>query len=377
MSRTQGQLHLPLMRHALKLAKKAFGLTHPNPLVGALLFKNGEIIGEGWHHQAGLPHAEIEALNDARRRRKNPRNSTLYVTLEPCSTHGRTPPCVEAIVAAGVKRVVVAATDPNPKHSGKGFTQLQKQGIEVIHGILSKEASTLNEAFNHWIVHKRPFVTLKAAATLDGKMATETGQSKWITGEKSRAAGMRLRRGAQAILVGINTVARDDPSLTWRGKGRNHLRRIVLDPGCRINPAAKVLSDEFASLTTLVVSEKVPRKKLKSLPPDVMVWQAPVVNSCLDLDWILEKLGKENVLSLLVEGGGETHAQFLSGGFAHRICFFYAPKVVAGRDAPKTIGGLSFPSIIRLLNPEWRRLGSDLMLTGLLPNHNPHVHRTC
>ena len=194
------------LRQALRLARRAYGFTSPNPLVGAVLVKDGAVIGRGWHHRAGEPHAEIEALREATHQGHSPADATLYVTLEPCCTHGRTPPCTEAIIAAGVRRVVVAAADPNPEHAGRGFELLRRAGVEVASGTLAAEAGRLNEAFNHWIVHRTPFVTVKAAMTLDGKIATASGESKWITGEQSRAFAMKLRAEHDAILVGINTV---------------------------------------------------------------------------------------------------------------------------------------------------------------------------
>src|SRR5215813_1445472 len=195
-----------LMRIALRLAKRGYGTTSPNPMVGAVLIQGGRIIGKGWHERAGGPHAEIVALNDAKRRGQKVRGSTLVVTLEPCSTHGRTPPCTEAIIRAGIKRVLAGATDPNPKHSGEGFRLLRSEGVAVENGILAAQCTALNESFNHWIVHRTPFVTVKAAMSLDGKIATASGESKWITGEKARECGMKLRQGADAILVGIKTV---------------------------------------------------------------------------------------------------------------------------------------------------------------------------
>src|SRR5258708_28374850 len=201
------------MRVAVRLARRGRGTTSPSRRVGAVLVKRGKIIGRGWHHRAGGPHAEIEAFRDALGRGNDPKGSTLYVTLEPCSTHGRTPPCTDAIKAAGIKRVVVAATDPNPAHSGRGFQLLKRAGIKIVHGILADEANALNEAFNHWIVHRTPFVTVKAAMTLDGKIATAAGESKWITGPTARARGMQLRYEADAILTGFDTVLADDPNL--------------------------------------------------------------------------------------------------------------------------------------------------------------------
>src|SRR5437879_6182929 len=206
------------MSLALRLARRGYGTTSPNPMVGAVLVKTGRIIGRGWHHRAGEPHAEIEALLDAKKRGNNPKGATLYVTLEPCCTHGRTPPCTDAIIAAGIRKVVVGATDPNPQHRGKAFKLLERAGISVAEGLLAEECERLNETFNHWIVHRTPFITVKAAMTLDGKIATATGESKWITSEAARAHAMHLRRGADAILVGVNTVLLDDPGLTIRGE---------------------------------------------------------------------------------------------------------------------------------------------------------------
>jgi diaminohydroxyphosphoribosylaminopyrimidine deaminase/5-amino-6-(5-phosphoribosylamino)uracil reductase len=362
------------MRLALGLARRGHGATSPNPMVGAVLVKGGKIIGRGWHHQAGGPHAEIEALRDAQRRGHSPKGATLYVTLEPCCTHGRTPPCTDAIIAAGIKRVATGATDPNPRHAGRGFKILKRAGIGVVHGILAGECARLNEAFNHWIVRRTPFVTVKAAMTLDGKIATAGGESKWITGEKARAQGMKLRRGSDAILAGVNTILADDPSLTFRsakGEGRstkeNRLRRIVLDSVARTPLTAKVVNDKFAALTTIVVGKNAPKKRVAALAKRVNVLVAPVTRSKIDLRWLLKRLGAENVTSLLVEGGGEVNASFLLGGLAQRVAFFYAPKILGGRDARKAVAGegaKSLAEIVQLRDVEWRKLGEDLMLTA-------------
>ena len=364
------------MSLALRLARRGFGRTSPNPLVGAVLEKRGKIIGQGWHHRAGGPHAEIEALRDAERRGHSPRGATLYVTLEPCCTHGRTPPCTEAIKAAGIQRVVVAATDPNPAHAGRGFGILKRAGISVVRGVLPDEAARLNEAFNHWIVHRTPFVTVKAAMTLDGKIATATGESKWITGEKARAHGMRLREGADAILVGVNTILADDPSLTLRqGRGSklkaqsSKLRRVILDSQARTPPSSKVVNDEFAALTTIVLTKQAPKRRAAALQRRVKVLVAPTRRGKIDLHWLLKKLGAENVTSLLVEGGGEVNASFLLERLAHRVAFFYAPKILGGRDAIKAVGGVGMKSLaeaIVLREVEHRRLGPDLLLTALV-----------
>lgn len=391
------------MSLALRLARRGYGLTSPNPLVGAVLVKNGKIIGRGWHHRAGGAHAEIEALSDARAKGHDPKGATLYVTLEPCCTHGRTPPCTEAITAAGIAKVIVGATDPNPKHAGKGLKILRNASVAVTrwgeapdepilahrtdgsrgrspHLDWIAECSKLNEAFNHWIVHRTPFVTVKAAMTLDGKIATKNGESKWITGEAARARGMKLRQGADAILVGVNTILADDPSLTWRTikkaklKIKNVKRRIVLDSLARTPLNAKVVSDEFHELTTIVVTVAAPKRRVAALAKRVNVIMAPSVKSKIknqksqiDLRWFLKRLGREDVSSLLVEGGGEVNASFLLGGFAHRIAFFYAPKILGGREARKAVAGegiARLADMIRLREVEWGRAGEDLWLTA-------------
>ena len=281
---------LRFMRLALRLARRGFGATSPNPLVGAVLVKSGKVIGRGWHRRAGWPHAEIEALRGAQKNGHNPRGATLYVTLEPCCTHGRTPPCTDAIIAAGIKKVVIGATDPNPQHAGKGFKILMRAGIAVVHGILADDCAKLNEAFNYWIVRRTPFITVKAAMTLDGKIATAGGQSKWITGEKARAHGMKLRRGSDAILVGINTILADDPSLTVRklmADGRwqigKPIRRIVLDSMARTPLTAKVVNDELAMLTTIVVSKDAPTMRVAAISKRANIIVAPSANSKLKI----------------------------------------------------------------------------------------------
>jgi len=424
------------------LARRGYGTTSPNPMVGAVLVKGGKIIGRGWHRRAGGPHAEIGALRDAQKCGRSPRGATLYVTLEPCCTHGRTPPCTDAIIAAGIKRVVVGATDPNPKHSGRAFKILKCAGIEVAslgkgrarHSVravsllarqrraedcapcqkLADECVRLNESFNHWIVHRTPFVTVKAAMTLDGKIATASGESKWITGEAARACGMKLRQGADAVLVGINTILADDPSLTFRLNARSKgniehptpinreqasniqhpkPRRIVLDSMARTPLAAKVVSDKHAALTTIVVGKRAPKNRVAALAKRVNVIVAPVkkvgrVTPCaplsgdnsrsrraedcapyqqIDLRWLMRRLGAENVTSLLVEGGGKVNASFLLGGLAQRASFFYAPKILGGRDSRKAVAGdgaRSLAEVIRLRDVEWKRLGPDLLLTA-------------
>ena len=396
----QNRVQLKNIRLALSLARRGLGQTSPNPMVGAVLVRSGKIIGRGWHRRAGLPHAEIEALRDAHKHGFSAKGATLYVTLEPCCTHGRTPPCTDAIMGAGIKSVIVGAIDPNPKHSGRAFKILRRAGIEVVQGVLTDECARLNEAFNHWIVHRTPFVIVKTAMTLDGKIATATGESKWITGEAARACGMKLRHGTDAILVGINTILADDPGLTarmkreeGRGKRAKPIRRIILDSQARTPLDAKIVSDQYASLTTIVVGKRAPKNRVVALAKRVNVIIAPVqkvgrVTPCapslennprsrrarsdapyqqIDLRWLMRKLGAENVTSLLVEGGGEVNASFLLGGLAQRVSFFYAPKILGGRDSRKAVAGegaRSLAEAIQLRDVEWKRLGPDWLLTA-------------
>jgi len=353
------------MRLALRLARRAYGRTSPNPMVGAVLVKGGKIIGRGWHRGAGQPHAEIEALRDAQNGGHNPKGATLYVTLEPCCTQGRTPPCTAAIIAAGIRRVVAGATDPNPRHAGRGFRILRRAGLSLTRGVLAGECAQLNEAFNHWIVRRTPFVTVKAAMSLDGKIASVTGESKWITGEPARAAAMKLRAGADAVLVGVNTILRDDPALTLRRPGfaGKALRRLVLDPRGRTPLSAGIAAGAGAHLTTVVVTKSAPPKRLAALRRRVRVLVAPARRGRIDLPWLLQTLGRENVTSLLVEGGGETNA--LWAPLCQRVVFFYAPLILGGRQAPTALAGEGVRTAggkITLREARWQRVGGDLVL---------------
>lgn len=360
------------MQVALRLARRGYGRTSPNPMVGAVLVKSEKAIGQGWHKRAGNPHAEVEALRDAQARGKSASGATLYVTLEPCSTSGRTPPCTDAILAAGVGRVVVGTIDPNPRHRGRGITLLREAGIDVATGCREEQARRLNEAWNHWIWRRRPFVVVKAAMTLDGKIATSTGESKYISGPKALAWAMRLRRGADAVLVGINTVLTDNPSLTPRRVDGGLIppcrvlpKRIVLDARARTPLAARLVTDQHRGLTTVVVSREAPVSRVSALRKRVNVLVAPASAGRIDLRWLLDRLGQEGVVSLLVEGGGEVNADFIERGLANRVAFVYAPKVIGGRDAPRAVAGVGVRTragILRLTGLEWRRVGGDLLL---------------
>lgn len=361
------------MRMALRLAQRGLGSTSPNPMVGAVLVSQGNIIGQGWHHRAGQPHAEIEALRDASKKGHSPAGADLYVTLEPCSTQGRTPPCTRALIEAGLKRVIVGATDPNPAHSGRAFPILAQAGIQVASGLLEKEAVRLNEAFNHWIIHKTPWVTLKSAMTLDGKIASHSGASRWITHPLSRNFSMRLRFAHDAILVGINTALADDPFLTRRRlKGLRFpdgppLLRIVLDSKARLPLQAHILAKDPHARTLVVVSaEAAPEDRCRRLEDLVEVLRTPEKEGSLDLSWLLRQLGSRGVTSLLVEGGGEANASFLEQGLVHGVAFFYAPKILGGASAPKGVAGRGLPQPLSLSECHWRRIGPDLLLTARL-----------
>ena len=297
------------------------------------------------------------------------------MTLEPCSTHGRTPPCTSAIVAAGINRVAVGATDPNPDHRGRAFRILKRAGIRIESGLLADECTALNEAFNHWIVNRTPLVTVKAAMTLDGRIATTTGESKWITGKSAREWGMHLRLGSDAILVGIQTLLADDPRLNFRtqkskvGLNRKRLKRIVLDAMARTPLTATVACDESAADTMIVVSRFAPAKRVAMLAKRVEVIVAPARkdqgNPRINLGWLLKRLGEQGITHLFVEGGGEVNASFLLGGFADRVAFFYAPKILGGRDAPRAVAGLGVPRVsdgLKLTSLEGNRFGEDFFL---------------
>jgi diaminohydroxyphosphoribosylaminopyrimidine deaminase/5-amino-6-(5-phosphoribosylamino)uracil reductase len=363
------------MRRALSLARRGYGRTSPNPMVGAVIVRGGEILGEGWHQRAGEAHAEVNAVKAARRKGHELRGATIYITLEPCCTFGRTPPCTTALMENGIARVVVGASDPNPKHAGRGFKVLRKAGVRVENGLLATECTRLNEAYNHWIVHGQPFVVCKSAMSLDGKIATDSGESKWITGEKARVFGMKLRLGADGIVAGVNTILRDDPSLTLRTQRGVSIppwkswRRIVLDPNGRIPESARVLNDEQASSTLIVVTKEADAGKQARLERRAQVIVAPGKRGEINLRWLLKKLGSSGVTSLLVEGGGETHYNFLRQKLVNRVHFFYAPMVITGRSAPKAVGGdrsLRSGVGVRLQDVAWSKVGVDLLCSALV-----------
>ncbi len=344
------------MERALELAAIADYRTSPNPMVGAVVLDAaGEIAGDGFHEAAGSPHAEALALASA-----GPKASggTLYVTLEPCTHHGRTPPCAEAVIAAGVRRVVVAMRDPDSRVSGRGVARLREAGIEVAEGPGEEAARRLNEFYVTQRTTGRPFVTLKWAMSLDGKIATSIGESRWISGEESRRHAHLLRHRHDAILVGVNTVLEDDPQLTSRLEDLRDPRqplRVVADSMLRTPPDAKVLP------ALIVAAEEAPDDRREALEQA----GAEVVRSGTAPEPLLDLLGSRGVLSLLVEGGARTHWSFVQRGLADRVTAYVAPIIIGGEDAPGPVGGTGFTGLkdaLRLDDPRVTRLGNDYLI---------------
>ena len=364
MNEQQRELDESYMREALRIAEYARGRTSPNPLVGAVIVRDGAIVASGWHRAAGEPHAEIHALRMAG---ELARGATLYVTLEPCAHHGRTGPCAEAVIAAGLARVVIALSDPNPLVAGRGIHLLTAAGIEVTTGICEDEARRQNEIFLKWVTTKRPFVTLKTAMTLDGKIASHTGASQWITGAAARARVHAYRNENDAILVGIGTVLADDPSLTTRlkhGTGKNPLR-IVLDSEARTPLDAKLVADGAAP-TIIVVSERADHRRvnlLRACGAEVVTLGAQRV----DIAALLDYLGARDITSLFVEGGAAVNWSLLAGGSVDKVHAFIAPMLMGGETAKTPIGGTGFDSpqtALRLRDVTVEQLSADILVTG-------------
>lgn len=348
------------MKRALSLAARAIGRTSPNPMVGAVLVRQGRVIAEDYHRKAGTPHAEALVLEKAGAGRA--RGATLYVTLEPCChTSKRTPPCSKAIIEAGVGRVVVAMKDPNPKVSGKGMAELEAAGIETKCGILEDDAKALNPAYIKYITTGMPLVTLKAAMTLDGKIATPEGQSKWITSEASRRIVHRLRASVDAIITGIGTVAADDPELTARLRGARQPVRIIIDPSLRIPKGARVLRTPPQSMI-VTRADNAKSRDLESSGIKMIRFQGE-----LDMFWLLRELGGMGMTSVLVEAGSTLNGHALLSGIVDRVMFFVAPKIIGGSAAYPVVGGTSFrplESALRLTEMRVRRVGMDLLIEG-------------
>lgn len=355
---------LGFMRRALEVAERGRGLTSPNPLVGAVVVHDGRIVGEGAHLRAGGPHAEIEALAVAGSRA---RGATLYVTLEPCAHRGRTPPCAPAVLAAGIARVVVAMRDPNPHVAGGGAELLRAAGLAVEVGMLGVEAERLNRAWLIAMREHRPHVTLKAAATLDGKLADIHGTSQWITGEAARRRAHELRAESDAIVVGLTTARRDDPALTVR-LGRPWPRepyRVVLDTSARLDPSARLLQGGTPARAIVAVGPAAPAARVDALAATgAGVLRCALRGDHVDPAALLHELFVREVREVLVEGGAETHAAFVDAGLVDRVALFVAPLLLGGRDATPIVGGAGreLKSALRLGRIEVTALGDDLLL---------------
>ena len=351
------------MSEALKIARNAEGRTSPNPLVGAVIVQGGRIIAEGWHRKAGTPHAEVHALNMAGDLAKG---STMYVTLEPCSHFGRTPPCANRIVESGVKRVVVAMTDPNPLVAGRGIEILKAAGIAVDVGVLEDDARRLNEVFIKYITKKIPYVTAKFASSLDGKIATVSGESQWISGAYSRRFTHHLRDINDGIMVGIGTVLADNPSLTTRLENGKNPVRIIVDSNARAPLDAKILNDKLAE-TIIAVTSNVPAEKitaLKNLGAKIIVAGDA---ARVDLKILMAELGKMEITSILLEGGGTLNFSMFRAGLVDKIYALIAPKILGGKNALTPVEGAGFEKLsdaLELENLSAEKMGDDIMISG-------------
>jgi diaminohydroxyphosphoribosylaminopyrimidine deaminase/5-amino-6-(5-phosphoribosylamino)uracil reductase len=354
------------MRRAIELAKSGVsGRVHPNPRVGAVVVRAGRIVGEGAHERFGGPHAEVRAIESV----KGPvAGSTVYVSLEPCPIFGKTPPCTDLLIRSGVKKVVVGALDPNPKVSGRGIKALKKAGLEVISGVLAKEAGALNRDFAHFMRTGLPYVVVKSAQSLDGKIATRSGKSKWITCEASRRAGHRLRADADAILVGVNTILADDPLLSVRVPGVTPQPfKIVLDSALKTSPRANIFSKASPGPVILAVTRAASRERRKLFDGKAQILETCEKNGRVDLRDLCRRLAARGIVNLLVEGGGETVGAFVSKKLASEAYFFVAPILIGGKAAPGSVGGEGVSELrhaARLKNWSAVASGDDLLIQG-------------
>lgn len=361
------------MRMTLSLARKGLGTTSPNPMVGALVVKGQKIVGEGYHKKAGLPHAEVAALEAAG---PAARGATLYVNLEPCCHQGKTPPCVGAIVKAGIKKVVVAMRDPNPLVLGKGIEQLKRAGIDVKVGLLEAEARLLNEAFITVKEQNRPFILMKAATSLDGKIATKIGESRWISNEESRKYANKLRSTMDGVMVGINTVILDNPMLVPRiTKPKRYPVRIVLDSKLRIPLTCQLVktADRYRTMIFALNDARTEKEsRLKSMSVEV-VRVGPGENGRISLAEVCKGLVERDITSVLLEGGGELNSSLLKEGFVDKIVFFYAPKIIGGKNASNLIAGKGVDFLkdaYKIDITSVRKLKEDICVEGYVHRDN-------
>lgn len=364
------------MKRALELAKKGRGRVNPNPLVGAVIVKQGKIIGEGYHEAYGKAHAEVNALANAS---EDVTGATMYVTLEPCAHYGKTPPCAERIIKEKIAKVVIAMVDPNPKVAGQGIGKLRAANIELVVGVLEQEAKKLNEVFIKYITQKRPFVILKSAMSLDGKIITSTGESKWITGETSRQQVHQLRNELTSIMVGVNTIIEDNPRLTCRlNKARNPIR-IVVDTTLRIPINAYVIEHSGEAQTIIASTERADMDKvLKLRNKGIKVLITPLKNSQVDLQDLMFQLGALNIDSILLEGGSTLNFSALQEGIVDKVQFYIAPKLIGGEKAKTPVGGVGINQLkdaFLLKDMCLTKVGEDILIEGYLKGDNKNVYR--
>ena len=363
------------MKKVLALAVKAEGLTSPNPLVGALLVKGNKVIGRGYHKKAGSPHAEIIAIKSARHKTNG---STLYINLEPCTHFGKTPPCAPEVIKAGIKRAVIAMQDPNPLVSGRGIKQLKSAGIDVITGILQQEARKINEPYIKYITKKMPFVVLKWAMSLDGKIATHIGDSKWISHQASRDFTYRLRGKFGAVLIGINTLLKDNPQLTTHGLGIKEPKRIVIDSNGEIPLDCNLLKIKGGQVI-VATTDKISKEKIRKLgQKDVEVIVCKQDQGKVNLRELMIELAKparqgfkggREISSVLVEGGGRITASFIENNLADKFIVFMSPMIIGGKDAISPVEGTGVKKIsdaVKIRNFSIKKLGEDIVVEGYI-----------
>ncbi len=358
------------MRRALELAEKGRGRTSPNPMVGAVIVKNGRVVAEGYHRRAGGPHAEAIALKKAGSKSKG---ATLYLNLEPCChLDKRTPPCAPIIIKSRIKRIVIAMRDPNPKVSGKGIALLRRVGVQVTEGVLKREAFRFNEAYIKYITTGRPFVISKTAMSLDGKIASSKGSTTWITGEKARQEAHRLLDQSDAVLVGINTVLTDDPRLTTRLPGRNgrDARRVVVDSTLKMPLTARLLAQKSNAKTIIATTRRGHPNKIRALEQaGATVLIVKDQGGWVDLSELMTELGRMGITRVLIEGGGQLNASAFRSGIVDKLVWFIAPKIIGHKDAVAVLEGPveaapNQPVLVRDISIT--RIGDDFMLEGYL-----------
>lgn len=359
------------MRRALALAEKGTGCVHPNPLVGAVLVKAGRVIGEGCHEKFGGPHAEVFAIEASK---QDPRGATLYVTLEPCCHYGKTGPCADLILKNGIQRVVIGSRDINPRVNGRGIQKLKKAGVKVVLGVLEKEAISLNRDFNHWMRRQTPYGVVKIAQSLDGKIATKSGESRWITGKEARDLSQTLRAASDAILVGVNTILNDDPLLSVRNgfeKNKNFKMpfKVVLDRSLRTPLNANIFSKKSKGAVILATTSRAKKSRVAAFRKKAQVLVLPEKHGRVDLGRLFKELAKKGIVSVLIEGGGEVVADVVKHGLAQELYAFVAPKIIGGRDAISAVGGEGIASLKRAIPLKSFSVGfagEDLLLHGFL-----------